>query len=78
MIAKVWEGSSRRNASSTKQSKGQKDWSTLKGHTSKSSTDKDKHQGNIGQREAKKYLKESCYHRIECSAANPLVALMWR
>ena len=43
MIAKVWEGSLRRNASSAKQSKGQKDWSTLKGDTSKGSTDKDKH-----------------------------------
>jgi len=43
MIAKVWEGSLRRNASSTKQSRGQKDWSALKGDTSKGSTDKDKH-----------------------------------
>ena len=26
--------------------------------------------------EAHKYLKESCYHRIECSVTNSLVALM--
>ena len=78
MTVKVWEGSSRRNTSSAKRSKGQKDWSTLKGDTAKGSADKDKHQGNIGQREAKKYLRESCYHRIECSAANPLATLIWR
>ena len=28
--------------------------------------------------EAKKYLGESCYHRIKCSTANSLTALMWR
>ena len=27
---------------------------------------------------AEKYLRKSCYHRIECSAANSLVAFMWR
>ena len=26
--------------------------------------------------EAQKYLRESCYHRIECSVANFLAALM--
>ena len=25
-----------------------------------------------------KYLRESCYHRIECSAANSLAAFIWR
>ena len=30
----------------------------------------------IGQMGAGKYLRESCYHRIECSAANFLTALM--
>ena len=28
--------------------------------------------------EAKKYLRKSCYHRIECSVANSLAAFMWR
>ena len=27
---------------------------------------------------AKKYLRESYYHRIKCSATNFLTALMWR
>ena len=56
---KVWEGSPGRNVSSAKQSRGQKDWSALKGDTLKGSTDKNKHQGNIRQREAKKYIRES-------------------
>ena len=25
-----------------------------------------------------KYLRESCYHRIECSVTNSLAAFMWR
>ena len=29
-----------------------------------------------GGTEAQKYLRESCYHRIECSVANFLAALM--
>ena len=40
------------------------------------STNEDKYQERIGQREAMKYLKESCYHCIKYSAANSLVALM--
>jgi len=31
-----------------------------------------------GQMRAKKYLRKSCYHRIECSAANSLAIFMWR
>ena len=27
---------------------------------------------------AEKYLKKSCYHRIECSVTNSLTAFMWR
>ena len=28
--------------------------------------------------EIEKYLRKSCYHRIEFFAANPLAAFMWR
>ena len=59
MTVKVWEGSRGRNVSSAKQSRSQKDWSALKGDTLKGSTDKNKHQGNIRQGEAKKYIRES-------------------
>ena len=38
----------------------------------------EKHQEGIGQREAKNYLRENCYHRIKCSVTNSLAALMWR
>ena len=40
------------------------------------STSKDTHIEDTGQRETTKYLRESCYHRIEFSAANSLTALM--
>ena len=53
-------------------------WSAIKKNTLKYSIDKDKHHGSIGQKEAKKYLKESCYHHIEYSTANSLAALMWK
>ena len=31
---------------------------------------------HTGQMKAGKYLRESCYHRIECSTINSLAALM--
>ena len=40
------------------------------------STDRDVYYERIGEMEAQKYLRESCYHRIECSVANFLAALM--
>ena len=59
-----------------KQSRSQKVWSAIKSNIPDHSTDEDKYQEGIGQREAMKYLRESCYHRIEYSAANSLAALM--
>ena len=41
------------------------------------STDKGMHYELTGRMGARKYLRESCCHRIECSAANFLVAFMW-
>ena len=40
------------------------------------STDRDVYYERIGEMEAQKYLREICYHRIECSVANFLAALM--
>ena len=40
------------------------------------STDKDMHYESIGHRKAMKYLRESCYHHIECSVSNSLAALI--
>ena len=41
-----------------------------------SSIDKDIYYERTEQMGVGKYLKESCYHRIECFAANSLAALM--
>ena len=40
------------------------------------SIDKDMHYQRTGQMKAGKYLRENCYHRIECSVTNSLAALM--
>ena len=40
------------------------------------SIDKNKHHESTGQRKTMKYLREICYHRIECFVANSLAALM--
>ena len=74
----VQKGGPRRNASSTEQSRGQKVWSAIQSNILGDSIDKDIHHESIGQREAMKYLRESCYHRIKCSAPNSLAALMWK
>ena len=78
MTEKVGEGGLRRNASSVKQSKGQKVRSALQSNVPRGSIDKDIHHESIGQRGTMKYLRESCYHHIECSIANSLAALMWK
>ena len=75
---KVWEGSPRRNVSSAKQSRGQKVGSAIKSNTLNDSTGKDKHHEGIGQKEVKKDLRESCYHRIKYSTVNSLAVLMWK
>ena len=43
---------------------------------SKNSTDRDVYYERTGGMEAQKYLRENCYHRIECSVANFLAVLM--
>ena len=74
----VQKSGPRRNSSSAKQSRGQKVRSVIKGNVPNNSIVEDKYQEGTRQRKAVKYLRESCYHRIKCSAANSLVAFMWR
>ena len=74
----VREGSPRRNASSAKQSWGPKVWFAIQDNIPGGFIDRDAHHGCIGQMRIMKYLRESCYHHIECSVANSLVALMWK
>ena len=76
MLMRVKKSDPRRNASSVEQSQNHKVWSDIKSNVLDNSTDEDKYQKGTGQREAMKYLRESCYHRIKCSAANSLAALM--
>ena len=73
---RVQKSDLRRNASLAEQNRGQKIWSAIKSNVLENSIDKDKYQEGTGQREAIKYLQESCYHDIECSVANLLAALM--
>ena len=49
---------------------------TIQGDILGNSIDKGMHYERTGEMGAQKYLKESCYHYIECSATNSLVALM--
>ena len=72
----VQKGGPRRDASSAEQSRGQKVWSTIQSNVPGDFIDKDIHHESTGQREAMKYLRESCYHRIECFATNSLAVLM--
>ena len=73
---RVQKSDLRRNASLAEQNRGQKVWSAIKSNVLENSIDKDKYQEGTGQREAIKYLRESCYHNIECFVANLLAALM--
>ena len=78
IVTRVMGDSLRRTASLVNQSRGEEDWFSLEGNIPKGSIDKDKHQECIGQRKAKKYLRESCYYCIECFVANSLTALIWK
>ena len=76
LVMRVQEGGPRRNASLAEQSRGQKVWSAIQSNVSRDSNDRDTHHESTGQKEVMKYLKESYNHRIECSTANSLAALM--
>ena len=68
----------RRNIPSAKQSKYQNVCHIIEGDITGSSIDKNVHYEHTGGMEVRKYLRESCYHRIECSVANSLDALMMK
>jgi len=76
MNKKVGEDRSRRSISSAKWSRDQKVFSVIQSDILENSINKDMHYKRTGQIGAEKYLRESCYHRIECSIANSLVTLM--
>ena len=78
MTEKVGEGGPKRNASSAKQSRGQNVWSVIQSNVLGYPINKNTHHESTGQREAMKYLSESCHHHIKCSVANSLAPLMWK
>ena len=51
-------------------------WSATQSNVPGDPIDKNTHHESTGQREAMKYLRESCYHCIECPVANSPAALM--
>ena len=48
------------------------------GDLSRNSSDKDVYHKRIRMMWTQKYLRESCYHHIECTATTFLAAFMWR
>ena len=73
----MFQGSDpRMNASSAEQIWGQKMRYDIKSNVPNGSTNEDKYLEGTRQREAMKYLRESCYDRIKCSVTNSLAVLM--
>ena len=78
MTVKAGRGRPRRSIFSAKRKRGQKVCSIIQDDVPGSSIDEDMHYERTRQMGAKKYLRKSCYHRIECSATNFLAAFMGR
>ena len=57
---------------SEEHSRGPNVWSAIQGNIQGSSIDKDTYHEGTEERITMKYLKESCYHRIECCITNSL------
>ena len=76
MTVKAGGDRPRRSIPSAKRSRGQRVCSVIQNDIPGSSIDKDMHCERTWQMGAGKYLRESCYHRIKCSAANSLATLM--
>ena len=53
-------------------------YSNNQGDLPRNSSDRDVHHEHTRRRGTQKYLRENCYHRIECTAATFLTAFMWR
>ena len=62
--------------SSAKQSKDQEVCFVIQSNIPENSIDKDMYYEGTKQMGAEKYLRESCYHRIEYSVTNSLATLM--
>ena len=68
----------RRNIPSAKGNKDQDMPPVIQGYVPRGSIDKDIHYERARGMGARKCLRKSCCHRIECSTANFLATFMWR
>ena len=75
-VIRVQEGGLRRITSLAEQSRGPKVWFAIQGNVLGDSIDKDTRHKGTGQRGSMKYLRERCYHNVECFVANSLTTLM--
>ena len=78
MTVKAGGRGPRRNIPLAKQSKYQNMCPIIEGDITGSSIDKDVHYERTKGMEVRKYLRESCYHCIECSVVNSLGTLMMK
>ena len=78
MVVKAGRGGPKRSISSAKQRGSQKVSSIIQSDISGSFVDEDMHRERTRQMGVKKYLEKSCYHRIKCSVANSLTALIFQ
>ena len=69
---------SRRNTSSTKQSRGQRSDHPLRTRQQAIILGRINTRERWDKRELVNIWEENCYHRIKCSASNPLATLMWK
>ena len=53
-------------------------YSNNQGDLPRSPIDRDMHHEHTKMRGIQKYLRESCYHHIECTVATFLAVFMWR
>ena len=53
-------------------------YSNNQGDLPRNSSDRDVHHEHTRRKGTQKYLRENCYHRIECTSATFLTAFMWR
>ena len=76
MTAEAGGGCSRRNIPLAKRNEDQDVSFVIQGDIPGDFIDKDMHYERTGRMEARKYLRKSRYHCIECSTTNSLVAFM--
>ena len=78
MTVEAGNGCPRKNIPSVERNEDQNVPSVIQGDISGVSIDKNMHYEHTRRMRARKYLRKGCCHRIKCSAANFLVALVWK